>query len=109
VARFGGDEFVVVLSGLQSAEGAAVVAEKCRSHLAAPLHWDGKELIAGTAPPPDGTARELRISASIGVAIFPHDGADSDALLLAADSAMYRAKAGGNNRVHMASAPKLVR
>ena len=47
----------------------------------------------------DGT--ELKVTASIGVAIFPHDGNDPDILLRHADQAMYQAKQAGKNRFHL--------
>ncbi|HSW08377.1 bifunctional diguanylate cyclase/phosphodiesterase [Aquabacterium sp.] len=77
VARFGGDEFVLVLENLSSASDAAVLAEKALACCAEPFVVDG---------------RELHVSASIGVSIFPEDGTDAETLLKNADTAMYRAK-----------------
>lgn len=74
-ARLGGDEFAVVMTG--GASEVTVVKEKLSTLLAQPYMITGIEV---SAP------------ASIGVAIFPHDGRDLKALLEAADHAMYRAK-----------------
>ena len=98
VARFGGDEFVVLLSDLnaepcESAAFTRVVAEKIRAALGEPYrltirHEDGQE-----------TSFEHRCSASIGVALLINDGASADDLLKWADAAMYRAKAAGRNMI----------
>jgi diguanylate cyclase (GGDEF)-like protein/PAS domain S-box-containing protein len=85
VARQGGDEFVVVLPDLASADDAALVAQKVLSELFQPL------MLAGT---------ELFPTGSIGIALYPRDGQDSSALLKAADTAMYRSKASGGNHFH---------
>jgi diguanylate cyclase (GGDEF)-like protein len=82
VARFGGDEFTIMLNELRQPEDAAPIAEKILAAVQEPL------TIAGLS---------VEISASIGIAIYPTDGADSDALLRNADSAMYRAKEAGRN------------
>jgi diguanylate cyclase (GGDEF)-like protein len=83
VARQGGDEFVVVLADLASPDDAALVAAKLLESLFEPLTLCGHEVFP---------------SGSIGIAMYPGDGRDSEALLKAADSAMYRAKAGGGKR-----------
>jgi diguanylate cyclase (GGDEF)-like protein/PAS domain S-box-containing protein len=82
VARQGGDEFVVVLADLAAPEDAALVAAKLLGSLFEPLQLCGHEVFP---------------SGSIGIAMYPGDGSDSEALLKAADSAMYRAKASGGN------------
>ena len=82
VARFGGDEFVLLLSNLEGAPAAARVAEEVLNALRAPFH------LAGT---------EACVSASIGVSLFPLAGETPETLLEAADSAMYRAKRGGRD------------
>ena len=89
VARQGGDEFVVVLDDLAAPEDAALVAQKVLGRLFQPLVLCGQEVV------PTG---------SIGIAMYPRDGADSAALLKAADSAMYRAKAIGGNHYHFHAA-----
>jgi len=82
VARFGGDEFVLLLENLSSANDAAVLAEKVLACCAEPF------VIAG---------RELHVSASVGVSVYPDNGGDAEALLKNADTAMYRAKERGRN------------
>ncbi|MCF8184490.1 MAG: diguanylate cyclase [Polynucleobacter sp.] len=98
VARFGGDEFVVVLSELkadrvESIAFATIVAEKIRSTLAEPYRLTIKH--DGT---PDVTV-EHRCGASIGVAMFlDHEGSQDD-ILKWADTAMYQAKEAGRNSI----------
>jgi diguanylate cyclase (GGDEF)-like protein/PAS domain S-box-containing protein len=83
VARLSGDEFVVLLAGLNDVQDAALVADKIVTTVAAPCR------IGGT---------ELRVSPSIGIALFPDDGHDIDELLRNADTAMYHAKQEGRGR-----------
>lgn len=84
VARQGGDEFVVVLAGLSSPEDASPVAAKI-------LHLLGQACdIAGD---------RLHTSPSIGIAVFPQDGADAGTLMKNADTAMYHAKGQGRNNI----------
>jgi diguanylate cyclase (GGDEF)-like protein len=87
VARLGGDEFVVSLPHLHSAGDIGFVASKLIDVLHAPYALE---------------AGEARISASIGVAIFPRDGETPKALLVAADRALYSAKTAGKNRFRWA-------
>jgi diguanylate cyclase (GGDEF)-like protein len=82
VARIAGDEFAIVLGDLARIEDAGFVAQKILDRLAAPLTVAGHELF---------------ITASIGAAAFPSDGDNAEALLGAADAAMYRAKQSGRN------------
>ncbi|MFL5333924.1 MAG: diguanylate cyclase domain-containing protein, partial [Geminicoccaceae bacterium] len=82
VARLGGDEFMVLLLGTTGAESAARVAQKLLDVLRPPLQVDG---------------HELTTSASIGIALFPHDGDDADTLIKNADNALSRAKEQGRN------------
>ncbi|HEY0846395.1 MAG TPA: diguanylate cyclase [Noviherbaspirillum sp.] len=84
VARVGGDEFIVLLPQIDAGQDGLLVAEKILAALSAPFH------VAGHA---------LDISASIGVAIYPEDGHDQEALLKSADTAMYRAKESGGAAV----------
>ena len=79
VARVGGDEFIVLLGQLDRPSDAAVVAAKVQASLARPFDLAG---------------RAVSIPASIGVAVWPHDGDSADHLLENADAAMYRAKHG---------------
>jgi diguanylate cyclase (GGDEF)-like protein/PAS domain S-box-containing protein len=82
VARLGGDEFMVMLMGTSGAEAAAKVAQKLLESLKPPLLVDG---------------HELTTSASIGLALFPHDGDDAETLVKNADNALSRAKEQGRN------------
>jgi diguanylate cyclase (GGDEF)-like protein/PAS domain S-box-containing protein len=83
VARLGGDEFVLLLSDLST-------VEECERAL--------ERIIADLGAPYAVGAHTLRISASIGVAIYPFDDAEPDMLLRLADHAMYRAKQDGRSR-----------
>jgi diguanylate cyclase (GGDEF)-like protein/PAS domain S-box-containing protein len=82
VGRLSGDEFAVMLSNLAKADDAGLVAQKIVEALASPFDLDG---------------RQSYISASIGIALFPSDGAEPDTLVKNADIAMYRAKEQGRN------------
>jgi diguanylate cyclase (GGDEF)-like protein/PAS domain S-box-containing protein len=82
LARLGGDEFVVVLPGLTDESAVHQVVEKLISVLQAPMNV---------------MEHALHITTSIGVCIYPQDGADIDVLLRNADTAMYQAKAAGRN------------
>ena len=86
VARLGGDEFTIVLSELRQPEDAVTVARKVLETVAKPL------TVAGT---------QIEVSASIGIALYPADGADPESLLRNADSAMYRAKESGRNNYQL--------
>jgi diguanylate cyclase (GGDEF)-like protein len=77
VARFGGDELVVLLDSVTGAEDAAHVAAKVLAAVQAPFRLDG---------------HEIRIAASIGVSVYPGDGTSPDELVSRADAAMYRDK-----------------
>jgi diguanylate cyclase (GGDEF)-like protein len=77
VGRVSGDEFGVVLSGLQHADDAAIVAQKILAALARPFDLEGTEAY---------------VTASIGISVFPGDGEAAETLLKNADLAMYRAK-----------------
>lgn len=82
VARLGGDDFVIVLSDLEALQEVPVIS-------AAILHAIERPIAVGT--------REINVTASIGVSVFPQDGADYDTLLRNADTAMYSAKEAGRN------------
>ncbi len=80
VGRFGGDEFVVLLSDLASRADIVVVLEALLSVIEVPVRADG---------------RALSVTPSIGVAVYPDDGRHAAELIQHADTAMYRAKARG--------------
>jgi diguanylate cyclase (GGDEF)-like protein/PAS domain S-box-containing protein len=82
VGRLGGDEFAIVLSKLMKDDDAALVAKKVIAALVRPFILEGNETY---------------MSASLGIALYPGDGKDSDILLKNADTAMYRAKEQGRN------------
>jgi diguanylate cyclase (GGDEF)-like protein/PAS domain S-box-containing protein len=88
VARMGGDEFALILSDLNSPGEMEEVARRVNRALAEPF-----ELAEGSA----------QVSGSIGIAIFPDDGADELLLKKAADKALYAAKAAGRNTYRLAS------
>jgi diguanylate cyclase (GGDEF)-like protein len=85
VARYGGDEFVLVLRGADS-RAALTVAERIR------------RTVEGRAVLVDGKATS-NLSVSLGIAVFPRDGESREALVQAADQALYTAKRSGRNRV----------
>jgi len=98
VARFGGDEFVVMLHELDkdqatSRSQAELVAEKIRESLAQPY------LLSVASNADETFTIEHRCTASIGVAVFLDQHSKPDEVLKWADTAMYRAKASGRNRV----------
>jgi diguanylate cyclase (GGDEF)-like protein/PAS domain S-box-containing protein len=80
VSRQGGDEFVVLLPDLQQPEDAAVMAGRILRDVALPHSVD---------------QYELHVTTSIGVSVFPDDGADAETLIKNADTAMYQAKENG--------------
>ncbi|TAK61883.1 EAL domain-containing protein [Methylobacter sp.] len=82
VSRQGGDEFVLLLSSIEHPEDAAVFAQKMLAALALPHRID---------------QRDLHISVSIGISIYPVDGRDAETLIKSADIAMYYAKESGRN------------
>ncbi len=82
VARLGGDEFILLLNELHHKDDVVTIAELLLEELARPYQVDGQE---------------VNMSASIGISVFPGDGADADLLIKHADTAMYRAKAQGKN------------
>ncbi len=82
VARHGGDEFLILLNGLRKSSDAHIVARKIVEQLDRPL------LVQG---------REVHVSGSLGVSVFPEDGESAEALIGNADVAMYRAKDLGRN------------
>ena len=89
-ARMGGDEFIIIITELDRSIGLAAhkvrgIAEELCLCLSAPCKIEG---------------RELQITPSVGVSLFPKEGKDVDDILKQADTAMYRAKAAGRNSIH---------
>jgi len=82
VARFGGDEFIIVLENIHHERLATLIASKVRKALEQPYMIEG---------------RECFITASIGISLYPKDGLDAETLLKNADAAMYQAKESGRN------------
>jgi diguanylate cyclase (GGDEF)-like protein/PAS domain S-box-containing protein len=88
VVRMGGDEFIVVLQGLRNIDLIAVMALRINEALREPILVDGHRLVT---------------TASIGVGLFPRDGADMGELLRHSDTAMYQAKESGRNNFKLFS------
>ncbi len=82
VARLGGDEFTVLLVKPENEPAVTEVVERIRESLSRPFSIDGHELYSGS---------------SIGIALYPEHGKDADALVKAADTAMYVAKVAGHH------------
>lgn len=82
IARLERDEFMVILEDAGKVDDIAAVAEKISQAFAAPLQIHGTAVV---------------VAASIGIAFYPHDAGDAEALLKAADIARYQAKAAGRN------------
>jgi diguanylate cyclase (GGDEF)-like protein/PAS domain S-box-containing protein len=80
ICRIGGDEFVVVLPEVKRSSDVAYVAQKVIEQLSQPVSIEG---------------RELTVTPSIGIAVFPEDGRDAETLIRNADAAMYHAKESG--------------
>jgi diguanylate cyclase (GGDEF)-like protein len=77
VSRYGGDEFLCMMSEIEDREDIATVAQKVLSNIAVPYEIDGLKIM---------------VSSSIGIAIYPSNGETAEVLLKKADAAMYRAK-----------------
>jgi len=92
VARWGGDEFTMILAGLRTPDDAVRIAEKVLEVVRQPLDVEGHELF---------------VTGSIGMSLYPADGQDPGELLRHADSALYRAKEQGNT--HAFFSAKLVK
>ncbi|HEV2610416.1 MAG TPA: EAL domain-containing protein [Noviherbaspirillum sp.] len=89
VARHGGDEFVLVLSGFHQDDALAETLQRIVTAIAEPLTLSGFE---------------MQVTCSVGVSLYPQDGADAQALLRNADAAMYKAKDLGRDTVEYFSA-----
>jgi diguanylate cyclase (GGDEF)-like protein/PAS domain S-box-containing protein len=89
ICRMGGDEFTLILPEIIRARSAATVAEKILDAVRKPFMCEG---------------HEIYVTTSIGIAIYPDDGADGDILIRKADIALYRAKDNGrDNHQHYSS------
>jgi diguanylate cyclase (GGDEF)-like protein len=86
LARVGGDEFIVVLTGPTGLAAAEEVAQQAQAALATPFVQESYELV---------------VTPSIGIALYPEHGADTQTLLKHADTAMYEAKASGRNQARV--------
>lgn len=82
IARMGGDEFLVLVKHTESTQGLSEQAERILKRIEEPIEIE---------------SREFRVSASIGIAIYPDDSQNADSLIRSADVAMYRAKLNGIN------------
>jgi diguanylate cyclase (GGDEF)-like protein/PAS domain S-box-containing protein len=82
VARYGGDEFIVLFEGVEQEEDVLLAA---------------KRIIAGLAPVVNLQGQDFYLTVSLGIAFYPEDGQDQDTLIKNADTAMYRAKESGKN------------
>src|SRR5665811_331890 len=91
VARFGGDEFVLILPDLEVIEDAIQVAQKIVDSFRKPFLIDTHQLVVTT---------------SIGIAVYPNDGTDEGILLKNADIAMYQAKQAGGAATSSVKRPK---
>ncbi len=88
IARMGGDEFLILLPEINNAGAARTIAQKIVESFQSPFTIDD---------------RKLRITTSIGIAIYPDSSDDVDTLIKHADIAMYHAKGSGRNRYHLFS------
>ncbi len=89
VARLGGDEFAILLEKIEGKRQARAIARRILDTLGEPVQLQGQS---------------FHLSASLGIAMAPHDDEDPDALIRDADSAMYEAKRRGKNAYHFFSA-----
>jgi diguanylate cyclase (GGDEF)-like protein len=85
VARFGGDEFVVLIPNITNETPVIEVVQRIKKHLLTPIEHEGFSYI---------------VTASIGIAFYPKDGKDASTLLKNADIAMYKSKELGRNKYH---------
>ena len=86
LARMGGDEFVAVMTDVDSMQDCILLANRVLAACSEPVRVQGTD---------------LKVTASIGITMYPHDNAGADQLMRHADQAMYEAKQGGKNRFHI--------
>lgn len=94
IARLGGDEFAVVLPNIRHVDEVAGIVRKIQALLDAPFTVDG---------------RDMHVSASIGITLYPLDEGDAESLIRNADTAMYHAKESGRNTFRLYTAELHVR
>jgi len=87
VSRYGGDEFLILLSEVSHPDDATLIADKVIAAIGALSHVGG---------------HVLQLSASVGISLYPDDGVEADTLIACADASMYRAKqhGGGSYAMH---------
>ncbi|HEX5052086.1 MAG TPA: GGDEF domain-containing protein, partial [Planctomycetota bacterium] len=90
VARYGGDEFVILAGELDRGADAGMIAEKVTDMVQVPLALEGGP---------------IRVSCSIGISVFPDDGEDPEQLIALADKAMYATRSAGEQRYAFAAPP----
>lgn len=88
VSRFGGDEFAILVSEVETIDDVATLANKVIKTLSEPFHLG---------------EHTVNVSASLGIALYPDHGADMETLMKKADTAMYQAKRGGHNNYIIAT------
>ena len=89
VARLGGDEFVLVLPEVKDTQAARMIAQRAGEAISVPVYIEDKP---------------LRVTASVGISVYPDDGTDMETLLRNADRAMYHAKKSGSVRCEIFTA-----
>ena len=89
VARFGGDEFTIIVYNIERSDDAVLVATKLLDNLRRPFTVGSREIV---------------VTGSIGISFYPEDGADAESLVKNADTAMYRAKEHGRDRQQLYAA-----
>lgn len=90
LSRFGGDEFVGLLTGVRDRDQVLQALQRVARALSHPFALDGTE---------------VHVTASIGIAMYPEDGSDGVNLIRASDSAMYQGKENGRNRIEFYGVP----
>lgn len=91
VSRIGGDEFIILLTSIESQASVAQIAQKIVDEMSRPITIDKTSLMSPV---------------SIGISIYPHDGQDIDGLLRMADTSMYKAKNSGRSTYRFFNAPQ---